>query len=248
MILAWNEAPRIAQAIASLPQGMQVLVIDHESTDETARIAAHAGAVVISRPFAGFVQARRFAVSQVRTPWTLMIDADEVLDAQLRAALLNAEQNVDGYEVQRSTYYRGKALRMWRGERLLRFFRTDAAHLGAFPVSGGISEVHERWSCPGEVRALPGALLHDSYPSHESYRRKFERYTAIEARGVRPSPLRFALEAARMPLRFVWYAFGRGAIVDGADGVRVAWWSANYPLAVQQKALRKTPLASRESE
>jgi len=49
--------------------------------------ARNAGAEVIVRPFEGFVRTREFARSQVKTPWTLMLDADEVLDPQLRDRL-----------------------------------------------------------------------------------------------------------------------------------------------------------------
>jgi len=225
--------------LGSLPPGMPVIVIDHESQDATREIARNHGASVFVRRFEGFVNARLFGLAHVHTPWTLMIDADEVLDEQLRDAILAAPDDVDGYEVVRSTFYCGRAMRMWSGERLLRLFRTDRVRLQAGPAAGGDAQLHERWVCEGPTGVLAGVLLHYSYPTHDEYREKFERYTAIEAAGVRATPMKLLAERLRTPLRFVWYALARGAALDGSPGLRVAWWSARYPAVVQWKALHR---------
>ncbi len=48
LIPAWNEAERIGEVIAKLPEGMPVLVVDDGSRDSTVEVAQNAGAVVIS--------------------------------------------------------------------------------------------------------------------------------------------------------------------------------------------------------
>ncbi len=98
---------------------------------------AAAGARIVEREWTDFVDARRFALSQVETPWALMIDADEALDDVLRDAILRAPEDVDGYRVSRTTYFCGKPMRIWRNEPLLRLFRTDRAKLEAHPAAGG---------------------------------------------------------------------------------------------------------------
>lgn len=216
---------------------MPVLVLDHRSTDETVAIARARGARVIERDFEGFVSARRFALSQVETPWTLMIDADEALDPRLRDALRAAPEDFDAYYLSRTTFYRGRPMRMWSGERLLRLFKTPSAHLRSAPAAGGSAQLHEHWESSGPAGMLDGTLLHYSYPTRERYREKFEEYTQIEASGIAPSRRAWIREALRTPARFAWYAFVRGALFDGVDGLRVAWWSARYPAAVRWKAL-----------
>jgi glycosyltransferase involved in cell wall biosynthesis len=218
---------------------VSILVIDHESTDATASIARERGARVIVRPFEGFVKARRFGLSQVHTRWTLMIDADEALDLKLRNAILSAPEDFDGYSVSRTTFYCGRALRMWRGEILLRLFKTDRVGLESAPAAGGEAHLHERWVSAGPTAILDGTLLHYSYPTAEAYRAKYETYTDIEAAGVRPSRAKYAVELLRAPLRFLWYALARGAAFDGVAGLRVAWNSAFYLAVVQRKALSK---------
>jgi glycosyltransferase involved in cell wall biosynthesis len=228
----------LPRALGSLPAEMRVLVIDHGSTDRTREVARERGASIIERSFEGFVEARSFALTQVRTPWTLMIDADEALDEELRDAIVRASGAPNGYLVRRTTFYCGRPLRMWRRETLLRLFRSNAARVVAFPSAGGSAQLHERWSCPPPVGALDGTLLHYSYPTHEAYAAKYEYYTAVEARGLQASRARFFLEAARTLPRFAWYLFARGAFADGAAGVRIAWLSALYPAKVRFKALR----------
>jgi hypothetical protein len=219
---------------------MNVFVLDSESTDETVALATARGADVQVRPFCGFVDARRYALSQVQTPWTLMIDADEAPDAVLRDAIVCAPESVDGYALSRTTFYCGKPLRMWSNERLLRLFRTNAARLEAAPAAGGTAELHERWICEGRVDALPGTLEHYSYPDAQSYREKYERYTDIEARGMQPGlDVAVLVQAVLAPARFLRLLL-KGAALDGPDGWYVAWKSALYPAVVQWKAVRRS--------
>lgn len=217
---------------------MPVFVLDHESTDSTVALAQARGARVAVRPFQGFVTARRFALSQVQTPWAFMIDADERPDGRLRQAILDASGGADGYEVSRTTYFAGKPVRMWSNEHLLRLFRTDRVRLQAQPAAGGQAELHERWVCESAVSVLEGTLEHYSYADAAAYRRKYDEYTSVEARGIRGSMLRAAMQSFAVPLRFARALFFRGAILDGGAGVFVAWYSALYPAVVQWKALR----------
>lgn len=217
---------------------MPVLVLDHESRDATARIAQARGARVITRPFDGFVDARRYALSQVQTPWTLMIDADERLDETLRAALLETQTDADAYVLSRTTSYCGKPLRMWSNEPVLRLFRTDRARVEAAPAAGGQAQLHERWVCEGPVRTLPGTLQHDSYPDAASYRAKFARYTQTEALGIRANAAAALMQTLLVPVRLTHALVRRGALLDGPPGWRIAWYSALYPAVVQWKAIR----------
>ncbi len=69
---------------------MRVFVLDAASQDDTAAVARAHGADVETRAWTGFVNARRYALGRVATPWALMLDADELLDAALRDAILRA--------------------------------------------------------------------------------------------------------------------------------------------------------------
>jgi glycosyltransferase involved in cell wall biosynthesis len=216
---------------------MPVLVIDAFSDDRTVEYARAAGAQVIQRGWTGFVEARTFALAQVRTPWTLMLDADEALDDRLRDAIARASGDAGGYVVRRTTYFHGKPMRMWSNEPLLRLVRTAGARIEAHPAAGGDAELHERLVCEGTQHELGGTLLHYSYPDYASYRVKFARYTSLEARHLRGAPVSALLETLLVPLRFADYLVRRGALRDGPRGWFVALGSALYPAVVRWKSL-----------
>jgi glycosyltransferase involved in cell wall biosynthesis len=226
-----------------LPPGPRVVVVDAGSTDKTVAIARASGATVIERAWTDFVDARRFAAEAVQTPWTLMLDADERLDATLRAALQDADpekEGVDAYRIRRITRFCGAPVNAlgWN-ERLIRLFRTGRVELRAHPAAGGAAALHERWESRGRVGEMAGVLFHDSYPDRAAYRRKFDRYTSLEAEGLAPSRAGLALSAAIAFPRFLWLLGPRGGLLAGWRGVYLAFWSALYPVTVRQKALRR---------
>src|SRR5215469_15972869 len=108
VILTRDEERNLPRALTSLPKGMRVMVLDALSRDHTVQFARGAGADVVQREWTDFVDARQFALSQVKTPWALMLDADEALDDVLREAIVHAGDDVDGYRVRRTTYFCGK--------------------------------------------------------------------------------------------------------------------------------------------
>ena len=101
LIPARNEADVIGLTLAALQgqgSGLQVLVVDDQSTDDTGRIAASfANVRVISgQPlppgWAGKLWALEQGKAHVRTPMTLLLDADIQLQAGLLPALLAHKQ------------------------------------------------------------------------------------------------------------------------------------------------------------
>ncbi len=236
-MLTRDEERNLPRALTSLPRGVNLLVLDACSDDHTVQFARAAGARVVQREWTDFIDARRFALAQVETPWALMLDADEALDDILRDAIVVAPATRDAYRVKRTTYFCGKPMRIWRNEPLLRLFRTDRVTLNAHPAAAGFAPVHEAWSSEGDVGDLPGALLHYSYPDAATYRHKYDLYTRLEAANIRGAALALlAALVATLP-RLAWLLLGRGALLDGPRGWYVAYRSAVYPAVAAGKAL-----------
>lgn len=236
LILTRDEERNLPRAMTSLPHGMPVFVLDAQSDDGTVEYARSSGATVEVRPWTDFVDARRYALSRVGTPWVLVLDADEALDDRLCAAIGEARGDVEGYVVRRTTYFRGKPMRLWSNEPLLRLFRTERVRIEALPAAGGNAALHERYLCDGPTAELEGTLLHYSYPDAASYREKYASYTSIEALGIDGGAAVRLKETALVPLRFANYLLRRGALLDGPRGWYVAWYSALYPAVVAWKA------------
>ena len=83
-ILAFNEAEKISDAVASVAWTDEVLLIDSGSTDATAQIAQSLGARVVQIPFHGFGELRNAALAQCRYEWIFSLDADERCTPEVR--------------------------------------------------------------------------------------------------------------------------------------------------------------------
>lgn len=90
LILTYNEARHIERCIRSLDGLVErVCIVDSHSTDGTVALARALGAEVILHPWKGYARQFRHGLDSfdIRSDWTLRIDADEYLDSGLRAAL-----------------------------------------------------------------------------------------------------------------------------------------------------------------
>src|SRR5688572_6462648 len=180
-IIAFNEADRIADCIASLAFCDEVVVVDSHSTDATVEIAQKMGARVLQRQFDGFRSQKQFAIEQAAHDWVLCLDADERVGDTLRTAI-EAERAggfvaAAGYRFARLSDYFGKFLRHGNAypDRVLRLF--DRRRGGW----RGQREVHEAASVDGGVGTLGGDLIHHPYRSLEQQLVKTQRYARMMA-------------------------------------------------------------------
>lgn len=235
-IIAFNEADRIGDCLASLAFCDEIVVVDSGSSDATCQVAAAAGARVLSRPFDGFRSQKQFAVEQASHDWVLCLDADERVGDALRASIL-AERDAGfrraaGYRFARLSEYYGRFLRHGNSypDRVLRLF--DRRRGGW----RGDREVHEAVSVDGEVATLGGDLVHHPYRSFLQLLGKKQQYARMMAeyefaRGRRATLAKLVLAPA---WRFFRGYVLRGGFLDGWHGLVEAYVSSNY---VRQKAV-----------
>lgn len=235
-IITFNEADRIGDCLASLAFCDDIVVVDSQSTDATVALAEAAGARVLQRPFDGFRSQKQFAVEQARHDWVLCLDADERVDATLRASIERARDagfaGAAGYRFARLSDYFGRFLRHGNAypDRVLRLF--DRRHGGW----RGKREVHEAASVDGAVLTLAGDLIHYPYRSLEQQLQKTQRYARMMAehdfaRGKRATIGKLILAPA---WRFWRGYLLRGGFRDGWHGLVYAYVRANY---VRQKTI-----------
>jgi len=234
VIITRNEAHNIARCLISLQLLVdEVIVVDAESTDDTARIATDHGARVIVRAWTDYSDQKNFANAQARGPYILSMDADEAISAELRAALMDAmKQGLSGaYRFNRLTNYCGTWVRHggWYPDAKVRLFPKDGTRWQG-------EHVHEELHLePGMiVHQLVGDLLHYSYPTVRSHEERIERYSDLHARkllaaGKRPGWLKRTFSPAVK--FFQGYALRLG-FLDGKAGYTIARLSAR---AVQLK-------------
>ena len=88
-ILAYNEAEKIADAVASVLWADEIVVADSGSTDRTAEIAQGLGARVVQMPFDGFGDLRNRAIAECRHEWIFSLDSDERCTREVRDEILS---------------------------------------------------------------------------------------------------------------------------------------------------------------
>jgi glycosyltransferase involved in cell wall biosynthesis len=221
LLLARDEAARLADLLPRLAFAREiVVVVDAATRDATREVAARHGARVFERALDGFGPQRAFGLAHASAPWVLWLDADERLEAAAVAAVRAAVTDgaASGYRLERVTWFLGKRIRHcgWRGEKILRLFRREAASFDDSPV-------HERVSVKGPVADIGGVIEHRSYETWEDCRSKLLRYAAAGATRMRRDGRRAgALDVlVRPPLRFLRMYVLQAGFLDGAHGLLV---------------------------
>lgn len=133
VILTKNEEKNLTKCIKSFRSiAERFVVIDSFSTDKTVELAQELGAEVYQHEFESHAAQFNWAINHIdiTTEWTMKIDADEELTAELAAEIdgkLDKLQNgINGVILRRRVYFMGRWLRHGGKypELLLRIFRT----------------------------------------------------------------------------------------------------------------------------
>jgi glycosyltransferase involved in cell wall biosynthesis len=227
-IITFNEAVNIERVIHSLTCADEIIVVDSGSSDDTRQIATRAGARVVDHPWEGFAAQKNFASRQASNDWILSLDADEELNADAQAAVVNwkdYEPAANGYRFARRARYLGRWILHsgWYPDYKVRLFdRRRAEWRGPY--------VHESVVVEGSVDTLPGEILHYTCDSLEEHRQRIEFYTGLAARemfdhGERAGVWRRLLGP---PGVFLNSYILRMGVLDGMPGFLIAWMAARY--------------------
>ncbi|MFZ0964704.1 MAG: glycosyltransferase family 2 protein [Terriglobia bacterium] len=227
-LITRNESANIARAIRSLSCADEIVLIDSGSTDGTAEIAAGLGARVISHAFEGFAAQKNFSTAQAQHDWVLSLDADEELDPQAQAALMEwkrSDPSAAGYQFARRAHYLGRWILHsgWYPDYKLRLFdRRRGRWQGAY--------VHESVVVNGPVATLPGHILHYTCNSREEHLQRIEFYTELAAKEMieRGESVSFPRRALGPPWIFLNSYVLRLGMLDGRQGYLIAKMAARY--------------------
>jgi len=91
-----NESASLPGVLAALPTGYRALVVDNNSTDDTAEVARRHGADVVTERRPGYGSAVHASVEAASTPIVAVVDADGSLDpAELPALVSELDRGAD---------------------------------------------------------------------------------------------------------------------------------------------------------
>ncbi len=181
VIITHNEERNIGDALESVKEFSDVVVVDSFSTDGTVGICGEYGARVYQHPWQGFARQKQLAVDYAKEPWVLILDADERVTPGLREEISRTigRASKNGYSVPRRNYFLGRWIRHsgWWPDHTLRLFRKGLGRLEE-------REVHERVVVQGETGYLKEPLEHHTYRTLSEYLQKMERYSGLAAREI----------------------------------------------------------------
>lgn len=242
-----NAATTLEAALRSVKDlASEVVVVDMQSTDDTVKIAKkYADQVITYTKNHRYADpARNFANAQATQPWILVLDADETVPPSLatwiRSTLSQpSASTVACYWLPRQNYIFGHwvAHTGWWPDHQARLFQQ-----GKVTWEDG---VHRLPKVDGESVYLPAdpnvALMHQNYPTVQSYLERLNRYTDLKAEELasgstkQPSQPTSAIETFfnEFQSRF----FHKKGFMDGTVGASLALMQGCYELAVHLKYL-----------
>ena len=171
----------LAATLDGLRGFAEVVVYDNGSRDRSLEIAGRYPNVRIHQgEFTGFGPTRNQAASLAAHDWIFSIDADEVPDEALLAALgaVSLDETGRAYDVERQNWLLGKRVRHggWGSQWLTRLY-----HRGSHRFTDAV--VHEKVELkPGETPGqLKGNLKHTAMRDAGDFLVKMHRYTMLKA-------------------------------------------------------------------
>lgn len=221
IVITRNEAANIGDCLDSVSFADERIVVDDNSSDATAEIAAQKGARVVRHDFKGFGAQKNHALSLAQGDWVLSIDADERVTPSLRTEIETeiGKPRADGYEFPRLSSFCGRPMRHsgWYPDYVLRLFRRGRARFTD-------DIVHERVVCDGPVARLREPLLHTPVIRLEDALSRMDRYSTagaemLVARGRRVS---FFSGITRGAATFLRTYILRAGFLDGREGFLLA--------------------------
>jgi glycosyltransferase involved in cell wall biosynthesis len=227
-VITRNESANVAAALESVAWADEIVVVDSESTDDTAAIARRFTERVVVRPWPGYPAQKNFAASVARNDWILSLDADERVTPALADEIrrtLAAAPPCSGYRIPRITRHLGRWIRTtdWYPDDQLRLYdRRSAQWTGRY--------VHESVSTTGQVGRLAAELEHYPYRNIADHLETIDRYTTLAARQMHESGRQAGLAqiAGHPPLAFLRNYILRGGFRDGVPGLIISSLNAYY--------------------
>lgn len=177
VMISLNEAHNMEAVLQNLKGWAQeVFLVDSYSQDETVEIALNHGVKVVQRRFRGFGDQWNFALRElpITAPWTMKLDPDERLSANLKARLTAAMYSgeADGFSVEHRLWLMKKELPVT--QRFVRVWRTGKCRFTDISVN-------EHPIVEGSLAHISGIIEHHDSPDLDHWFEKQNRYTTSEA-------------------------------------------------------------------
>jgi (heptosyl)LPS beta-1,4-glucosyltransferase len=178
VILTKNSENLIADCIDSVTFCDEIIIIDDYSSDRTAELAKHMGALVFPYSSESFSKRRNLGLKKAKGKWLFYLDVDERVSTELAKAIQEVmERKKDiysAYRIQRKNFYFGN--NEWPTmEKLERLFKKNK-------LEEWYGDLHESPRVNGDIGELDeGFIRHYSHQDLTSMLNKTIQWSKIEA-------------------------------------------------------------------
>ena len=230
IIICMNEEARIRRCLESVHWADEIVVVDSGSTDRTVEIVSeYTSNIFENSDWKGFGPQKKLAESKASNDWVFSIDADEVVDDELRQEMervLKTANEKSVYRVNRLTNFCNKLIwhSGWYPDRIVRLYNKKHFHFND-------AYVHESVDCEGAtINDLKGHLLHYTFQSLESYIDKRNGYAKAwaKARVNKRDKVSVAEIILRTIAAFIRHYLIKRGFLDGYHGFLIAVIQMQY--------------------
>lgn len=223
-IIAYNEAEKIREAIATALWADEIVLVDSHSTDGTAEIARSMGARVVDVEFKGFGDLRNQAISHCTGDWIFSLDSDERCTPEVRdevRAIMADPNALDAYLVPRRNFFMGRWIRhsgWYPNFRQPQLFRRGTMAYTLEPVHEGYRLLTDK-----PLGRLNNAIWQFPFRNLHEVIRKFDRYSDLGAAKVKPGRASMPRALASAFWAFVKHWIFKRGLLDGWPGFVIAF-------------------------
>jgi len=192
LIAVKNEAINLPRCFGTLNKAQRVIVLDSNSTDQTATISTKYGFEVVQFHYkGGYPKKRQWALENllIDTPWIFLLDADEMITNelwdQIDLAISDTQNNKDAFLITKEFHFLGKRMRYGGfGHSAVLLFRAGKANFERLfddDINGLDMEIHERIVVSGAIGVISMPLIHEDFKGLEAYINRHNKYSTWEA-------------------------------------------------------------------
>ncbi len=179
-----NEEVNIGDALNSVKDFEDIVVLDAFSTDSTVEICKRYPVRIYQQRWQGYARQKQSAINYAEKQWVFLLDADERVTPGLKEEISNIVLNhrasdPQGFYIPRKNFFLGKWIRHggWWPDYTVRLFKKDSACIE-------YREVHEKVIVKGPVGYLKNPLEHYTYRNISDYIKKMDDYSTLAAKEI----------------------------------------------------------------
>lgn len=250
-ITTFNSQEHIEECLKSVDFADEIIVVDHESTDNTVLIVKKYTKNIYTQkndPEKIDLQ-KNFGFKKATGDWILSLDADERVPGDLAREIcqkIHADNGeLVGYRIPRKNIIFGKWIQhsLWWPDLQLRLFKKGKGQYSQ-------DNVHKDLELTGKCGELENVLIHENYQSISQYLQKMDVYTQSEAKALSATGRKMHItDAMRMPIQdFLKTFFLQNGYKDGLHGLILSSLQAFYAFLVFAKCWEQQGFKEENSE